>query len=626
MSSPHPFRSVAAVGALALLSVTAALPAVAKNDKVPAPPGQSVTIDIASITDFHGQVVATSSTGGAAGVSGVVEALRAANRNTIFVANGDSFGGSAFESAVLEDRPTAELLNAMGLFVSNTGNHEFDKGWADLRDRIMPMTDFDFLGANIQGAAGLKPYQIWSLPGTAGLRVAFVGTLTQDLPNLVSPGGIQGITVTGICAALNTYAGQLSDGRANNGEADIVIALSHEGHAIVDDCTFSKDVDAVLTGHSHSKFVGTVTRADGVAIPMIEGVNAGGTVAHLSFTFSRATRTLTYGVAENISTTGTIPGTTTPYVANASATVKEIIARTVAESAEAGKAVVGNASADLLRAQLGVSRGGESTIGNFLADVALWQLDQITGADFGVINPGGIRADLLAGEITYAEAFTAQPFGNTMASVTLTGAQVDLMLEQQWKDPTATHPVLRLGLSHNVEYVFDPAAPAGSRVSEIVVDGVPVDPAGTYRVAGNSFLLAGGDGFSVFPAGTGYRDTGIIDLASLLEYLRTHSPVAVDYTQGSTGLTLSGPLTAGATVTASISSLAFTNTEPKPATVDLFVNGTLVGDDLPVDNTVTHKTDETGRAAATFTVPAGVTPENAVVRIVTNDGTTDISF
>ena len=564
MRSTRSLRSVAAIGALALVSVAGTLPAAAKSPR-PAPPGQSVTIDIASITDFHGQVIPTKNTagaitsGGAAGVSGVVETLRAANPNTIFVANGDSVGGSAFESAVLQDVPTLDLLNAMGLFVSNTGNHEFDKGWLDLRDRILPLADFDYLSANLTGTPELPPFKIWTAPGTAGLRVAFVGTLTQDLPNLVNPDGIEGITVDPICDTLNSYARQLSDGRSNNGEADIVIALSHEGHTIVDDCAFSGDVDAVLSGHSHDPFVGTVTRTDGVQIPLIEGKNAGGTVAHLSFEYNRSSRTLTYGVAENISSVS--------FIDKASADVKDIIERTVLESAEAGKAVVGNTSADLLRPQLGDSRGGESTIANFLADVVEWQLDQITGADFGVINPGGIRADLLAGEITYAEAFTVQPFMNTMASVDLTGAQVDLMLEQQWKAPTATHPVLRLGLSHNVEYVYDPTAPAGSRVSDIFVNGVAVDPVGTYTVAGNAFLLAGGDGFSAFTQGDNYLDTGIIDLDSLINYLRLYSPLTVDYTQGSTGVHFSAPLAAGASVTASVHSLSFTNTEPKPTTL-----------------------------------------------------------
>ena len=638
MRSTRSLRSVAAIGALAFVSVAGTLPAAAKSPR-PVPPGQSVTIDIASITDFHGQVKTVETTvedqivitnGGVSGVSGVVETLRAANPNTIFVANGDSVGGSAFESAVLEDRPTLELLNAMGLFVSNTGNHEFDKGWLDLRDRILPLADFDFLGANLNGTPELAPWQVWKAPGNAGVSVAFVGTLTEDLPTLVSPAGIEGITLDPICDTLNSYAAQLSDGRSNNGEADIVIALSHEGHETVDDCAFDADVDAVLTGHTHDPFVGTVTRSDGVAIPLIEGANAGRTVAHLSLTYQRNTRTLTYGVAENI--------VTAEYVDMATPEVEEIVQRTIDESAEAGKAVVGAITDDLLLPNdNNGNRGAETTIGTFLGDVALWHGSQIANVDFGVINPGGIRASFLYagdtatnplnvdGAVTYAEAFTVQPFGNTMAYIDLTGEQVDLLLEQQFY-PRGSRPMLRLGLSANVQYVFDAAAAAGSRVSDIFIDGDRVDPAAneTYTVAGNAFLLAGGDAFTVFQQGTNYVDTGIIDLQVLIDYFLSHDPVAPVYSQGSTGLTLSGALVPGSVLTASIYSLAFTNGETTPGSVTLFIDGAAVGSGnvtiVPVYNN-----DVTGQASIAFTVPAGASADS-VLRIVTDDGTTDITF
>lgn len=250
-----------------------------------------------------------------------------------------------------------------------------------------------------------------------------------------------------------------------------------------------------------------------------------------------------------------------------------------------------------------------------------------------MINPGGIRANLLAGEVTYAEAFTTQPFGNTMATVVLTGDLVDLMLEQQWKLPTADHPVLRLGLSHNVEYVYDPTAPAGERVSDIFIGGELVESGDSYTVAGNAFLLKGGDGFSAFTSGTLYADTGIIDLDSLINYFRMYSPIDVDYTQGSTGLALT---VEGDTVTAAISSLSFTNDEPKPATAFLEVNGVLVGSDdvdssidLVLDDNeelVSVRDDETGKAMISFPTPDGFDPATAEVRIYTDDLSTNITF
>lgn len=638
-------RSIAAIGALALVTLAGALPANAKDDPKadrPTPPGLLVNVDIAAITDFHGQLKTVTDSagvvtnGGASGVSGVVRSLQRVNPRTIIVSNGDSVGGSAYESAVLEDVPTIEFLNAMKLDVSNSGNHEFDQGWTDLRGRIMELADFNFLAANLTGTPALRPYEIVKMSG--GVTVAFVGTLTEELPSIVNPEGIAGITVGDPCAATNAYAAQLSDGRASNGEANIVVALSHAGRAQISQCGFNQHVDAVFTGHTHDPFVGTVTRADDVQIPIIEGASSGKAVGHVSLTYDRRLGTIAYKAAENIATAG--------YVDGASVKVKRIVQQALLDSAEAGKAVVGAVSDDLLRPHDG-TRGNESAIGDVLGNVALWQGDQITDADIGVINAGGIRADIayagdtagnplnVDGAVTYAEAFTVQPFGNTMAYIDLTGAQVDKMLEQQWQDGKS-RPVLRLGISTNVSYAFDPARAQGDRVTDVQIDGVPIDPAATYTVAGNAFLLSGGDSFTVFDeAEASFVDTGIIDLQSLLDYFKVNSPVAPDYGQNSVGLTLSGPLTAGTAVTASLTSLALSNFpgEPAPETVELYVDGTLVGQ-ADVDNEVDIDTaddaeartlvDLTGQATITFTVPDDVSADPVITVVV--DGTAVMSF
>lgn len=641
---------MAALGALALVTLAGALPASAKNDNVPpgqaiaqsqrppAPPGKPVTIDIAAISDFHGQLVSVTdrdgnvTNGGALGVSGVIQQLRMDSDDLIFVSNGDSVGGSAFESAVLGDMPTLDVLNAMGLELSNAGNHEFDKGWADFRDRIMPVSDFPYINSNLTSTPELEELADYTIVESQGISVAFVGTITEEFPTLVMPTGIEGIDVSDAVDAANAVAADLSDGNKLNGEADVVVVLTHAGYQSLATGDFSGDVDAVFTGHTHGSYEGSILNGAGVAIPVLQPQSAGTTVSHLTITYKPAT-----GKAGNsnprIMKVETETIKTAGYVDMATDEVKDIVEAAVLASEPLGAVVVGLLESDLMRPEGGSSRGGESTIGNFLGGVALWQGDLVTGADFGVINPGGIRANLLAGEVTYREVFNVAPFGNTMATLDLTGEQVDLMLEQQFATyvdgvltaRTGDHPVLRLGISHNVEYVYDPTAPVGEKVSEIFIDNLAVDPEATYTVASNAFLLAGGDGFSVFRSGTNFTG-GPVDLDSLIDYFGEFSPVEVDYSQGSTGLHLSAPLVAGETVTASISSLSFTNAEPKPATVDLIVNGEVVGNDLTIDNTVTVKADQTGQATVTFVVPDGVTPENAVVQIVTNDGSTNIEF
>ena len=674
MKQPRSMRSMAALGALALVTLAGALPASAKNDNVPpgkansdimrpaSPPGQSVTIDIASITDFHGQLKSVWSeectgedeeevcvdileNGGVLGVSGVVETLRAENPQTIFVANGDSVGGSAYESAILEDVPTLELLNAMDLAVSNTGNHEFDKGWLDLRDRIIPLSDFDYLGANIEGTPELKPYSIHRLVGRAGVTVAFIGTLTPELPTLVSPTGIEGITLDGVCDTTNMYADQLSDGRANNGEADVIVALSHYGHASLSQCEFSANVDAALSGHTHDPIITTATRTDGEEIPLVEAENAGGMVAHLQLTYDRKADTVSYDVVENIETEGS-DADGLLYIEKYTPEVWAIYDAALAAAEEAGKAVIGAISDDLLRPFAG-TRGNESIIGTFLANVALWQGDRITDADFGVINPGGIRANLVYagdttdnplnvdGAVTYAEAFTVQPFGNTMAYIDLTGEQVDLLLEQQWQDGKS-RPMLRLGISDNVSYVFDPTRAQFDRVTDIFIDGAPLDPTATYTVAGNSFLLAGGDSFFVFEDGANYVDTGVIDLQSLLDYfaeLRELGEPSVQpvLEQASTGFEVNG-------LEVTISSLMFTNVETAPSTVELFVDGVSKGIaaidgevDISVPSTTDPDEDAEARSLVDLTGIATLTLDSPIeagaeIRILTDDGFTDVTF
>ncbi|WP_198020139.1 bifunctional metallophosphatase/5'-nucleotidase [Nocardioides sp. J54] len=182
---------------------------------------------------------------------------------------------------------------------------------------------------------------------------------------------------------------------------------------------------------------------------------------------------------------------------------------------------VGTITADLNRAQTAV---GESVLGNVIADAQLEATRTGGGAQVALMNPGGIRADLAFapdGVVTYGEAFAVQPFSNLMQVVTLTGAQLDALLEQQW---TAARTAV-LSPSSTLRYTATLSAPFGDRVSDITIDGVPLDPAASYRVAANNFLVGGGDGFSEFLNGTDLW-SGPIDLDAFTAYLTAHSPIS----------------------------------------------------------------------------------------------------
>ncbi|RPF27252.1 bifunctional metallophosphatase/5'-nucleotidase [Georgenia muralis] len=581
-------RPATTLGALSLAAVgLTALPASAVVNE-----DGSVTVDVLGITDFHGALEQ------APYLAGQIDAITAENPDTLFVSAGDNIGGSTYESAIQQDVPTIDVLNAMGLDASAVGNHEFDAGYADLRDRVLPLADWDYLGANVGGAPELAPYTVVDV---SGVSVAFVGSVTEETPTIVSKDGIAGLTFGDPVAATNEVAATLSDGDPDNGEADVVVALIHEGVHVVDG--FTGDIDAVFTGHTHVDLVGSTTPS---GAPVVQAGAAG---SHLG----RITLTVTTG--GDVTGTGSlipIDGT-----GPADAEVQAIVDEALAQADVLGQNVVGEASAPInggsndgttAGSEPPVNRGTESPLGNFLAGVAKWTAEQVDLApDFGIINPGGIRADLDAdgnGEVTYAEAFTTQPFGNTIGTVDLTGAQVVTLLEQQWNtEQTVSRPMLRLGLSDDVEYVYDPAGAAGERITEVYIDGAPIVLTDTYRVASNTFLLDGLDGFTVLGEGANLKETGIVDLQGLIDYLDTFGSVSPDYSQRSVGVTGPQELESGTEVTLELSSLAFTTTEPNPTEVTVSLAGKILAS-APVDATITPARDETGRATVTFTVPA----------------------
>jgi 5'-nucleotidase len=195
--------------------------------------------------------------------------------------------------------------------------------------------------------------------------------------------------------------------------------------------------------------------------------------------------------------------------------------------------ILGSITEDLKSTRDGVSNaGGESPLGDVIADA---QLEATAPTDFGgsvvaFMNPGGIRAPLLfnqisggeaPGEVTYGEAFTVQPFGNTLVVKTMTGDQIQRLLDQQFAVART------LQISWTLSYSWANSRPAGDKVidSSVMIMGVPVSPTATYRVTMNNFLADGGDGFSVFREGTNQLG-GEVDLDAFGRYLMNHSPIS----------------------------------------------------------------------------------------------------
>ncbi|WP_067197717.1 ExeM/NucH family extracellular endonuclease [Microbacterium sp. XT11] len=597
-----------------------------------------VSIDVVTVNDFHGRIEADGAAAGAAVLAGAVKQFREANPNTIFAGAGDLIGASTFTSFINDDNPTIDALNAAGLDVSAAGNHEFDQGWADLRDRVQERANWEYISSNVflteTGEPALAPAWVKELDG---VRVGFVGAVTEDLDSLVSPEGIKDLEVRSIVDSVNAVADDLRDGDESNGEADVVILLVHEGAATVDVSSITPesplgeivygvdgDVDAIVSAHTHLAYNHVI---DGR--PVVSAGQYGENLGLMNIKVDPKTKDL-------ISITNEIKPLTSggkplyPAVPE----VADIVAKAKAEADVLGAVKVGDITGDFNRARQSdgktENRGGESTIGNFVADVQKWS----TGADLALMNPGGIRANLTYassgasdpdGNVTYREAATVQPFANTLVTLKLTGAQLKSVLEEQWQPAGAARPFLKLGVSKELSYTYDPTAAQGSRITSMTLGGVPIDPEETYTVAANSFLAAGGDNFSSFALGTDKRDTGKVDLQSMVDWFAANTTASPDYAQRAVGVTLSAPdadgYTAGDQVTVSLSSLAFSAGEPAPGEVTLSLGDTVLASGA-IDPSVVDAYDEVGRAALTFTVPSGVYGEQSLTVAVAGTGTT----
>lgn len=592
-----------------------------------------VSLNIIGVTDFHGHLSQAKDRKGeiiepgAAVMACYVNKEREGNPNTSFVSAGDNIGGSPFESSILKDKPTLDALNAMGLEASAVGNHEFDKGWSDLKDRVGVNGDkdakFPYLGANVKGS-DMAPSTVIE---KGGVKIGYVGTITADTPNLVSPDGIQGLSFSEPVAATNAEAKRLKE----SGEADVVIGLVHEG---MDNTKFSQDVDAVIAGHTH-----VLRKLDGKPV-LVQPANYGMDLADIDIVYDKAAKKVVSVTAENRSAKDMMDV--------CGDTPDEDVAKIVSAAKESakteGEKVVTTLKNDFYRGansdgESGGNRGTESSLNSMIADATLYGVNKLTDlkADLGVMNAGGVRADLASGDVTYAEAFAVQPFGNSLGVVEITGEQLKQALEQQWK-PGGERAMLALGLSKNVQYAYDPDAEQGKRITYVSVNGKPLDPSKKYRVAGSSFLLNGGDSFDAFKGGK-FQDAGQMDIDVFNRYLKDNKDIAVRPNQTSVGVKLSGAAVeeAKATdkalnssmlapkkdVTVNLSSLAYTGKEAKPtkATAKFLrcegKKAVTVGEaSAEMDNTVTDGLDETGKATVNLTVPE----EAAFLQITTDAG------
>jgi len=562
--SPSQRRRVAAIGVgLAVAATSASVVALAPAAQAADP----VSITLLNINDFHGRIDANTTK-----FATTVEQLRAdrGEANTLFLSAGDNIGASLFASSVQDDQPTIDVLNALELAGSAVGNHEFDRGFADLEDRVVPASDFEILGANVYEKGTTTPaldeYAVYEV---AGVSVGVIGAVTVETPSLVSPGGIADLEFGDPVEAVNRVAAQLSDGDETNGEADVIVAEYHEGagagtpdgstpeEEVAAGGAFADialetapEVDVIFTGHTHKEYAWEIEGR-----PVVQTGSYGANVGVVDLTVDPDTGVVSAAEGTNVARAAA-EDLSLPRVAE----VKEITDAALAFAAEVGNRPVAEITADITTAFAGGSyvdgryvageagtrddRSRESTLGDLVANALRDGVSDFAEPDLGITNPGGLRAELLFagdtssnpantdGVVTFAEANAVLPFNNTVAIVEMTGVQVEAVLEQQWQtaaDGTIpSRPYLQLGLSDNVRVTADPSAPAGERITSVRIDDEPLDPAATYTVSTLTFLAQGGDNFRAF-TDADFVDTGLLDAQMWRDYLADNAPLSPDF-------------------------------------------------------------------------------------------------
>ncbi len=626
-----------------------------------------VDLTFLNINDFHGRIDANT-----VKFAGTVEQQRAAADGPVaFLSAGDNIGASLFASAVQDDQPTIDVLNALDLGASAIGNHELDKGYDDLVDRVIAGGEnarFPYLGANVYREGTTTPaLDEYALLDMGGVTVGVIGVVTEETPTLVTPGGIAALDFGDPVEAVNRVAAALTDGDEVNGEADVIVAQYHEGAGAgtPDGATLEEElaaggafaaivtgtdpaVDAIFTGHTHKQYAWFGPVGDGDATrPVVQTGSYGEHLGKVVLTYDPATDQVTAAAAENVART-TTPDAELVAAYPRVAEVAQIVAAALAYATEVGSQPVGSVTADVTTAFTGGQyvdgvyvgsapgtttgrddRSRESALGSLVADALLDTLasPERGGAQIGVVNPGGLRAELLYapdGSVTYAEANAVLPFVNNLWTTTLTGAQVVTMLEQQWQTNAdgsiPSRPYLQLGLSDNVTYTYDAARELGDRITSVTVDGEPIDPEAEYRIGTFSFLAQGGDNFRVLAQGARTADSGLIDRDAWIAYLQAHPGTAPDFAERAVEVpALTEPVAAGSELTFTVGGINLTSLgAPENTEVEV-----LLGEDSLGTFPLVRGDGPDASAQVTVTVPADLAAgEHTLTVVASPSGTT----
>lgn len=431
---------------------------------------------------------------GAAKMMTFIQDFKANNDNVLLVDAGDALQGHNFVT-LSKGENGVEVMNAMGYDVMTVGNHEFDYG-KDRTLELVEMADFPVLGGNIlvdaDGSRFLEGVKLYEFNG---IKVAVVGISTPETTYKSHPDNTVGLSFQD---PVEAYA-ELVEGV----EADVFVGLVHLGIEDNPTSTYlaqnAVGLDVIIDGHSHTK--------------LSSGLMENGVLIGQADEKSKNIGVIRIAVKDDEIVS---KGATLFTKAEAADLIEDPDMMALVEELSAANAVIENEEVAVapfvLNGEKDYVRTGETNLGNLLATALMVE----SGADLALTNGGGIRSSIDEGVVTKGEILNVLPFGNTVRIIELTGADVIAAIENGITD----YPVSKGAFPHiaGMTVTFDSTKEAGSRVVEILVDGVAIDEAATYTLATNDFLVAGGDAYTMFKGKNVVGELGAMDEV-LIEYM-----------------------------------------------------------------------------------------------------------
>jgi 5'-nucleotidase len=541
-----------------------------------------VDIRIIGINDFHGHLDPPKAfvekteangekvripAGGAAYLASAIDSLKADAPNNVVVAAGDLIGASPLSSSLFLDEPSIMAMNMVGLEFNAAGNHEFDRGTAELLrmqsggcekhtqaepcrvDKPFPGARFRMLAANsIRDDKTLfPPYALKDFgSGKTKVTVGFIGMTTKSTSTLVSANRIKGVSFADEADTANALVPKLKEAGA-----DVIVVLIHEGVTNPGDFNnprcdglngalmpildrLDPGVDVVVSGHTHQAYVcdyGLINPAK--PFLLTSAGSFGRLVTGIDLKVDAASGKLLSKSARNVvvqseaftGSRGSVPLVEAYHKFTPRADVAALVGR-YRDAAKADESrIVGTLAGPATRDS---GKSGESLLGNLIADaqLAATAAPDNGGAQIAFMNPGGLRADVVPaadGKVTFGSVFAAQPFGNMLVTKTMTGKQIRDLLEQQFNDPNWYRI---LSPSSGFRFGYDLSRPIGQRVVFATLGGASLEDGQSYRVTVSDFLSNGGDAFSVFKEATNAA-AGPTDLEALIDLLSRGAPTAL---------------------------------------------------------------------------------------------------